>query len=367
VTGTGFDITAPLSTFEFWGVDTAGDTVGPFPAPPGTVTALSTTNVTVPVPPQVYNTQGTWWLRISNTRDPINRGGWSELSVTTLQVGPGNNPQCDQQDFGDFGYLDSLRQVPGGNGTVGGNKALSWNIADGLDHGVEAYPTGAPPTVGAPSSTSSDNDCYEMGSAPYSSAILDDDPYRDDANCVNIYNGNKQQEVKEGLVVGGTVNPGGFTFDGRLTGLPASVPAGCASATANLFGKTIDNNVLSCYVTSGNTLADVTKNNPSEVLDGSIVDSPRFFFIPVIYSRFSPDNGYYPILEFKAAFVTSEGWTGGSFPTSQNGLVLSGNGNSIDALQVQVFELNALPEWVASTEAGIPYLGSGPKLVRLIA
>ena len=73
-----------------------------------------------------------------------------------------------------------------------------------------------------------------------------------------------------------------------------------------------------------------------------------------------PRNGtrYYPIIDFKALYFWDD--------TSEHGF--SWQGNNLKAVRAFVFDLDYLPPEVSAQVAGAigGYLGSGPKVVRLV-
>ena len=120
---------------------------------------------------------------------------------------------------------------------------------------------------------------------------------------------------------------------------------------------TINNDVLSCYLINGKSLADITARNYSgdAVLDPSIYDSPRFFFVPVL--QVEPSSGgsnRYSIIDFRPAFLTDEDVAAHvdqgrpTSPSPGSGNTSPGNGISIEQNQIKqmkviFFNFDALP------------------------
>ncbi len=170
------------------------------------------------------------------------------------------------------------------------------------------------------------------------------------------------QDVFDGIATG-RPNKGVPTDEARLKRMPADYPAGY---DANLCNRTysyggvsgLNNDRLACYLTNGATIGQLLSNGQqSEILDATIIQSPRFFFIPILNTL---DRGTgqrdFPIVQFVPAFLDSN--------DAGNGL--SGPTNRI-SLEIATFSIDALPEFIGDEGGnGIPYLGAGPRLVRLI-
>ncbi len=307
--------------------------------------------LTVKPPVTVVNTLGTWYVRVWLGATPSS-GDIGFAVRTPADLG------CGIRTQGDFGLLDSPR-----NGVTQLADAFALNTALGLDHAVVTFPPPAPPPV--------QDSCNGYGSAPVSGALLDDIPV-DGRNCVDILNGNKPSFITPGMITGGTA--GGTTFTGRLE---RPTGDGCdrlgGSAERSLFGHDINNDVLTCFLAPGVTVAQIsspTATNatlPPNAISGAILESPRFFWAPVINAPVNPPNGFYPIIDFRAVFITDESGaatSGASNATDQNGLTATST--KLTALQVVAFSGAALPDSVVSQGPGIPYLGVGPRLIRLV-
>lgn len=315
-----------------------------------------TSRLTVKPPSAVLNTLGTWYVRVWLGATPSS-GDVGFAVRTPASVG------CGVRSQGDFGLLDSPR-----NGVTQLADAFALNTALGLDHTFVKFPEPYPPPV--------DDSCNGLGSSPVPGAKLDevgpDGLTQDDRNCVNILNGNKPSFITPGMITGGTA--GGTAFTGKLE---RPTGEGCdrlkGSAERSVFGHDINDDVLTCFLAPGVTVAQIsspTATNatlPPNAISGAIVDSPRFFWVPVINAPVNPPNGHYPIIDFRAVFVTDESGTatnGASNATTQNGLMTTST--KLTALQVVAFSVKALPDSVSSNGSGIPYLGTGPRLIRLV-
>jgi hypothetical protein len=308
-----------------------------------------TDTLTVDVPTAVLNTPGVWYMRIQNSF------GWSKQSQALpfrVATPADPTPGCGVKVEGDFGLLDSPR---GGVTTGAVAERLALNIALGLDHDIQKWPSTSTPPTG-------DKACQPY-SSPVPAAVLDDGS--PNPNCMNILTGNKVDMVTDGLVAGvGDVA-------GRLV---AETTPNCdrngGSSTMTVLGVSgINADVLSCFLPSGVTVGEVSRStSPAEhVIDPAIFDSPRFMWVPLIGNSINPPNGFYPVVGFRPAFITDETMTamnGSSNATSINGLATSST--KVTAVTVVAINPDSLPETTSSTAGGVPYLGVGTKLLRLV-
>lgn len=307
----------------------------------------------VELPPKVYNTPGMWQVRLKNSN------GWSK-TYQTFNVGdPAPPPSgCGVSSTGDFGFIESPRV-----GISQAPVASRMNIALGLDHDLNEFTASLPPQK--------QDSCNGNGGTPPPGAILDKDPSRDDATCVNVQTGMNTDVVTDGLITGGS-SP---DYDGLLD---EPTLEGCdrngGSEETTRLGVSTNDDVLSCFLTGSVTVGDVTAQTLSEAathsIDPRIFESPRFAVVPVIDYDFNPPNGFYPIKSFRPIFITDEPVTsshGHSYATSTNGIVLSTSENKVRAVKVIPVNPDALPE-VAATYDGLmtAWLGYGTKVVRLV-
>lgn len=228
---------------------------------------------------------------------------------------------CVGQDRGNFGQLDSPR-VEGGTKQA----RLAKNIALGIDHSLVPY-------VFAPGQ-SERKDC----GAPEGGLLLGaqlDNISQDGNNCI----------------VGDTGNDGPKMMDGMIQGISGGIPGRLDVANGHTTcpgrsdvtesGKLINNDVLSCYLRHGATLADISQPGTlnANMLDPSVVNSPRFVWLPVVYATDRAQKNYQPIRHFVPGFITDETQT--TAATEHNGLEI--NGNSISVLHIFTFNRTALP------------------------
>ena len=307
--------------------------------------------VTVALPTQVYNTPGVWQVRLKNSN------GWSK-TYQTFEIGDPAPPPtgCGVSSTGDFGFILSPR-----DGVNQNSLASKMNIALGIDHGLTKF-LGTRPPQGKDS-------CNGNGASPYPGSVLDNDPTRDDANCVNIQTGMDTDTVTDGLIMGGS------GYDGLLA---TDTTEGCdrngGSSEKTRLGVSTNDDVLSCFIKDGVTVGQVTAQTLSagavHSIDERVFDSPRFGVVPIIDYPFNPQNGYYPILGFRPVFITDEPTTsshGNSFASSSNGVDVSGGDSKVRAVKVIPINPQALPENAPNYDGSLsPWLGTGTKVVRLV-
>lgn len=313
--------------------------------------SLQDGEVTLTLPPRVYNTPGRWQVRLRNS------AGWSRTYQTILVGDPAPPPTgCGVSSTGDFGFIASPRR-----GVPQASVANRRNIAEGLDHDLRVFPAPLPPVRR--------DSCNGNGGVPPPGAVLDTDPFRDDATCVNIQTGMQTDVMTDGLIRGGS------GYQGLLEG---DTLEGCdrhgGSDEKVRLGRTTNDDVLSCFLPPGLSVGDVTAQSLSDTarhsLDPRIFDSPRFAVVPVIDYDFNPPNGFYPIVGFRPVFITDEPVTsrrGSSYATSTNGIELDTSGNTVRAIKVIPLNPEALPQ-EATSYGGLMFSwrGSGPRLVRLV-
>lgn len=324
VTATPTDITAPVT---------------------GKDKAPATLKVTLPAP--VTNQPGVWFIRVYNGSAGVWSKDSSALPVTVTNGSP--TPGCGTASTGDFGVIQSPRFD-----ATSAAQALADNLAFGLDHSLAVWPTD--PAM-------ADGSCPTVpvgGTSP----VLDYDPSRgsnpvDGANCINILNGNQVSKVTDGL----------------LERLDVPTTSGCdragGSSYLNVAGRNVNNDVLSCYLPTGVTVGQISQEvgAPEHVLDEAIFDSPRFFWVPMISGAVKPANGDYALVDYRAVFITDESsfaYKGCGCASSRNGIAASST--QISLLQVVAFNADSLPETTVSGGGpSMPYVGSGPRLIRLIS
>ena len=231
------------------------------------------------------------------------------------------------QETGNFGSILSPRKLE-----TKANDAYRLNLALGLDHMLVPFDTNAT-ACSAPAAIAGEQ--------------LDSES-RPDNNCITgdkSANGADGPKLAEGLVTGvdkTAENTEGMIL-GRLDGRNGHTQTGCNGGVDNAVagGISINNDVLSCFLSHG-SLADLTSppSDPDDPnLDPSVVDSPRFVWLPSVKTR---ANGWHPIIKFVPAFITDEDVD--SPATADNGVQCQGaKCNTVPKVTAFTFNPDQLP------------------------
>ena len=264
----------------------------------------------------------------------------STPAPTSVPVG------CMGQDRGNFGQLDSPRKGLSGSN----NKRLALNVAEGLDH--QLVPFQFAPGQTPSKDCGSSNKGYITGAQP-------DNVSLDGRNCIQSDTGNDGPSIYDGMIAGVDGKPGRLS----IARPGNSTSPLCVGRSNMVIGSaTINNDLLSCFLRNGATLADVVSSDGANesMLDPSVLESPRMVWLPVVYATDRAQKNFQPILEFVPAFITDETQTAG--PSVHNGLEV--NGSSVKVMSVFVFDKDALPlDFRAPTVTYGPLLRS---IVRLV-
>jgi hypothetical protein len=291
-------------------------------------------NSTVTDPNNIWtitSTVGDWevWPLIPNDATLAPTGFPLSSTVQSTLEFPKNNKQgiftvtgggsvaCDEHTRGNFGQLDSPR-----NDSTQKQTVYARNVAFGLDHKLAAF-----------ASEPSQYECPADGTPV--NAEIDDDTTPGN-NCLYVDPGNDPQGLTDGLLGGGRINEG----EGRLQKPNSPLCSGRPSLVIG--GKNYNNDVLSCFLKPGYTLADIAKHDgvPLDALDASIRESPRFFYVPVVWQGDRSLKKYIAIKTFAPVFLTDE--TVSSPASATNGLVLN-PGGQVQSVQIFGFNEAALP------------------------
>jgi hypothetical protein len=331
-------------------------------APYGTGAGSASTR-TITVPTSVTSVETVWWLRIYNGNgDPVADphaatapGSWSAQSEALPVVIGSAALQClSGPTVGNFGTVKFPRT------DVPSSAFLPVDIAAGLQ---------APLVPHTLSPVPSDGKC----TSATTNAIISDVPnpgLQAGTNCIDTDTGLAANVATQGLISGP-----GYGYDGVLTTKDTKENCdpngGSNERNISIPGGPykINDEVLTCYLLGGKSLGDIAKAsyNGGAALDPSILESPRFFFVPVLLVQPKGGGDMYAIIDFRPAFITDEqavstAIKGSKTGTSDNGIWMQGN--DIKQLKVVFFNADALPR-----DAGgnvIDYLGTGPKIVRLV-
>ena len=139
---------------------------------------------------------------------------------------------------------------------------------------------------------------------------------------------------------------------------------------------------LSTYLTPG-----VPVVTPESALLPDLYQSARFMWVPVISSPVAPNSAnYYPVLTYRPIFITQDAphyldevdmvldivdsWVKsllGISPDDDHGLLMNAAGDTLRGLRFMTIEPSALPAPPDGYDGPMTdYLGSGPKIVRLV-
>lgn len=319
-------------------------------------TSNPTRTVTLNIPDVVAQTEAIWYVRVFDGTDAA--GKWSPTSEALgIRVGQAVL-ECDAgSSAGNFGTLKFPRtDVPTAN-------QIPANIAVGLQSPlsptVHQWAIDNPTLAGVCS-----NGVNGALTAPSGAVTL-----VPGANCVDTDTGLAANVATEGLVKGGTYGQG-VLREKTTTGCDPT--GGSSERTLPIStNPKINDDVLTCFFTNGTTsIADIAKASYSggPVLSPAILNSPRFFYVPVL--AIQPTSGgsdKYSIIDFRAAFLTDEtvattAVKGSHTGTTDNGVWVQGQ--DIKQIKVVFFSEKALP-----SQGDIPiidYLGVGTRVIRLI-
>lgn len=230
----------------------------------------------------------------------------------------GGETGCDDNMRGNFGQLDSPRQ----DGSPL-QERYAKNVALGLDHELAQF-------VDAPE-FECDSDGDPVG------ALIDNTPNRDGNNCIYAQPGNDPNGLTNGFIDGGS------GYEGRLKRNVPNTP-GCSGPTGGISG--INNDVLSCFLKPGYSLDDIAQDDsPLDALDKAILESPRFFYVPVVYFETREEKKFLAIKTFVPVFLTDETRSStdtSSDATSENGIQTNPAGK-IQQIKLFAFSPRALP------------------------
>jgi hypothetical protein len=240
----------------------------------------------------------------------------ASASPTSIPVG------CAGQSRGNFGQLDSPRA-----GGITGQQALALNFAVGLDHQLVPFDFGTSTPV---------KSCAD-GAAPIAGGQWDN-VSRNGNNCIMGDTGNDGPWIMKGLVTGLNGKDGRLNASNGATSCPR---APGTRSNGSVDGVTVNNDVLSCFLRNGATLANLAQDSgvSESMLDPAVINSPRFVWLPIVVATDRAQKEFQPILDYVPAFITDETQT--TAATSANGLETAGN--SIKVLRLFAFNKDALP------------------------
>ena len=346
-----------------------------------------TATVTGVLPSVVMQNPGTWEVKVG-AQSLLGTTEWSDplsLDVTAAAGSP--------QAIGCGRLLDSPRA-----GATDRASALTQNLQQGLDHPLVQHPNLVSVTApnltpdGAVTAASDPTSMFTCsGTAP---DVLDVPNPGGTPNCVRLQGTDSWVGTS---FTDGMLGPESGGVAGRLV-CTSAWP--CNGPTTTVRGVQISDDTfdqfvldssalhndlffgLSTYITNG--LPVIT---PQNALSPDIYQSHRFMWVPVMSNPANPTPGSdYPNLTFRPIFITQNspsGWTpydqlfdelsslmsslGISSSDVQHGLVMSPDGQSLEAMRFMTIEPASLP--LVEDDYNGPttdYVGVGPKLARLV-
>ncbi len=318
--------------------------------PVATTSSSNDRTVTVTVGTEVTSTAGTWevWPLVSRSAavpsvppSDVNypRQQGNDDHQGSFTVTGGGEVSCSIHQRGNFGQLDSPRNDTGQKQT-----AYALNVALGLDHELAVFQNPA------------SYECH--GDDSPAGALIDNRPL-DGRNCLYVDPGNDPVGLTKGLLDG--VNG----YPGRLR---ATEPSACGRTNKMVSGVVVNDDTLSCYLKPGFSLADIAKDDgvPEDALDASIYDSPRLFWVPVVYAGDRMLKKYLAIKTFAPVFLTDETILSDHYhsdASSMNGLALNPAGK-VQSVQLFGFNADALP--VLPNAQTQDFQEGARKVVRLV-
>lgn len=264
----------------------------------------------------------------------VTTGGTTSLPGDYTYLAVVQPPNDCTSSTGDFGYLDLPRDD-------GFTPELTYNAMLGMENSGRIIKT-----VPANGQCPADDSGLDM--------ILDtpatgQSPLKPVVTCLNILTGGKVSQVADGLLQGKGGKPGRLqaTHDNQTM--------------TSILGTQVDGDKISKYLTNGMSESQFTaalQGNISlldSVIDPSIIDCPRFAYVPVLATAINPQNAnnYWAIKDFMGSFIKK--------------FDLNTGGTQVTVIEAYVFPLSLLPPTVPVPDDGtIPYIGAGPKIPVLV-
>ena len=162
-------------------------------------------------------------------------------------------------------------------------------------------------------------------------------------------------------------------LDGRLD---ADSTSNCSRSDDNdrtpteITGKRINDDRLSCFIVNEARIGDLVAGNASapEALSADLFMSPRFFWIPVLETEPTTGAKWWPIVDFRAGFITDQSLSASNDAPGEVGAF---NGLVEDSCRHSrgpgvLFDELALPEFAPARGGETAYTGTGTKVVVLV-
>lgn len=308
-----------------------------------TVNTNNNSITAAPVPTNVTNYPGIWWIRVYKGSGNT---GWSPVAqAIPIRVGDGPIQCGNISSSGNFGTLKLPRT----------ESPSSWapdNIALGPQLPMSLVPIDPTYTTQIPQCTPGVTGVIYSVTSGQNAGLANTD-------CVDTDTGLTSLVTTQGLITGTGSGNAGRLVGATTTTVPGrQCGPGHSTSPRIMVSQTLNDDTLSCFMTNPatplSTIASSTYNSGA-ALDPAIYSSPRFCYVPVI--NVVPSSGgsnHYAIVEMRPCFITSEDNTstyntqkftdtGGtvSSTTTTNGLTISNN--KVTTMQVFLFNAKALP------------------------
>ncbi|HQR27166.1 MAG TPA: pilus assembly protein TadG-related protein [Nocardioides sp.] len=319
-----------------------------------TTNSNNNTISSVPVPPNVTNYPGVWWLR---TYTSSGNKGWSPLDQS-LPVRIGDGPiQCGNlSTSGNFGTLKLPRST----------SPSTW-IPDNIARGLEP-----PLTLSVQQNSASIPLCAPGGVGVVYSPTTGSGTRYANTNCVDTDTGLTAQTSTQGMITGTGTGAVGRLLVPTTESVPGrSCGVGHTANERSMLGYTLNDDTLSCFMNDPSmklsTIASASYTGPA-VLNPAIYQSPRFCYVPVLGAQ--PTSGgslHYSVVDMRPCFITSESndssyntqqFTDGTVSSTANGLTIPTN--KVTTMRVFFFNKAALPADGGSAQPGLILSPTGP-------
>lgn len=403
MTGAGFTLLQPMRLVFALG-DQSGTAVGSLPYSDITGINLVALTGTFTVPAAVYNKVGTWQVKLAVKQLD---GSWKYSQQDYAY--PVNIPSVTADLLGCARLIKTPRDLQ--QGTPGN---LTYSLKAGIDHPLDYNPNML--TINTSSLTNVQSMLTAINNVTALTScnntlpnIYDNGGVHPTANCVMPEQGaNTYKEFTDGILgpvatvpADNSTHQAAYDAPGRfvctdqnpckhsftLPGFPGEqinddqLMDFVKPDRQNLLTEAMFFN-LSTYLTPG-----IPAVTPESALTSDLYDSARFMWVPVISSPVAPNSAnYYPILTWRPIFVTQYAPLGidsvdmvadlvdtwvksllGIDPANDHGLLMSADGTTLRALRFMTIEPSALPAVPENYDGPITdYVGSGPKVVRLV-
>jgi hypothetical protein len=387
--------------------DQSGASIDTLPAT--TVTGLSLLSLlgtgTVAIPSTVYSKVGTWEVKVGVK--PIGSSTWTYSKVDTeftVML-----PTVTQDLLGCARLIKTPRDLQ--QGTPGN---LKYSLKAGVDHPIATNPNllalNLPQPLSVPGLLNSLNNVTSLLSCNNQLPnIYDNGGVHPVPNCVMPEQGaNTYKEFTDGMLglpeqvpANNTTHQAAYNAAGRLI-CTSDQPCQHSFTLPGFPNRQINDDKFTDFVypdrmnllteamffnLDSYVLNDLPVLTPHSALMPELYDSARFMWVPVISSPVAPNSAnYYPVLTYRPIFVTQDAPPGldsidmildlvdtwvktllNINPSDDHGLLLDSAGTTLRAMRFMTIEPSALPAIPDDYNGPITdYVGSGPKVVRLV-